>query len=69
METTVQPMLKVFDIAAIASLRQRHAHPLIVDNTFATPALQRPLLLGATCAVHSTPSTSTGTPTWWAAPS
>jgi cystathionine beta-lyase/cystathionine gamma-synthase len=54
METPSNPMLKLFDIAAIAELAHAHGIPLAVDNTFATPILQRPLELGATAVVHST---------------
>ncbi len=53
METPSNPMLKVFDIAAIAEVARKAKIPLAVDNTFATPMLQRPLDLGATMAVHS----------------
>jgi cystathionine beta-lyase/cystathionine gamma-synthase len=54
METPSNPMLKVFDIAAIAEVARKAGVPLVVDNTFATPVLQRPLDLGATAAAHST---------------
>ena len=54
LETPTNPMLKVFDIAAIASIAKEAKIPLIVDNTFATPVLQNPLALGATAVVHST---------------
>ncbi len=54
METPSNPMLKVFDIAALADVAARAKIPLVVDNTFATPILQRPLDLGATASVHST---------------
>ena len=54
METPSNPMLKVFDIAAIAEIARARGLPLAVDNTFATPVLQRPLDLGATLVVHST---------------
>jgi cystathionine gamma-lyase len=54
METPSNPMLKVFDIAAIAEVARGRGLPLAVDNTFATPVLQRPLDLGATLVVHST---------------
>ncbi len=54
METPSNPMLKLFDIAAVAEIAQAHGVPLAVDNTFATPILQRPLELGATAVVHST---------------
>jgi cystathionine beta-lyase/cystathionine gamma-synthase len=54
METPSNPMLKVFDVAAIADVAQKRGVPVAVDNTFATPMLQQPLALGATLAVHST---------------
>lgn len=54
METPSNPMLKVLDIGAIASIARTRGVPLAVDNTFATPVLQRPLALGATLVVHST---------------
>ena len=54
METPSNPMLKVFDIAAVAEVAKKQGIPLAVDNTFATPVLQRPLDLGATMVVHST---------------
>ncbi len=53
METPSNPMLKIFDIKAIAEIARAAIIPLVVDNTFATPMLQRPLELGATVAVHS----------------
>jgi len=54
LETPSNPMLKIFDIAAIAEVARKAGAWLAVDNTFATPMLQRPLDLGATMAVHST---------------
>jgi cystathionine gamma-lyase len=54
LETPSNPMLKIFDIAAIAEIAQKAGAQLCVDNTFATPMLQRPLELGATMVVHST---------------
>lgn len=54
LETPSNPMLKIFDIAAIAAIATKARIPLAVDNTFATPMLQRPLDLGATVVVHST---------------
>jgi cystathionine beta-lyase/cystathionine gamma-synthase len=54
METPSNPMLKVFDIAGVAEIARGIGAPLVVDNTFATPVLQRPLDLGATIVVHST---------------
>ncbi len=53
-ETPSNPMLKILDIAAIAEVARSRGVPLAVDNTFATPVLQRPLHLGATLVVHST---------------
>jgi len=54
LETPTNPMLKIFDIAAIAAIGKEHGIPVVVDNTFATPVLQRPLALGATAVMHST---------------
>ena len=54
LETPSNPMLKIFDIAAIADIATKAGAQLCVDNTFATPMLQRPLDLGATMVVHST---------------
>jgi cystathionine gamma-lyase len=54
METPSNPMLKIFDIAAVAAIARARGIPLAVDNTFATPMLQRPLQLGASIVVHST---------------
>jgi cystathionine gamma-synthase/cystathionine gamma-lyase len=54
LETPTNPLLKIFDIAAIADIGRAAGVPVIVDNTFATPILQRPLDLGATAVVHST---------------
>jgi len=54
METPTNPLLKIFDIRAAAKIAEEARAPLVVDNTFATPALQRPLELGATAVVHST---------------
>jgi cystathionine gamma-synthase/cystathionine gamma-lyase len=53
-ETPTNPMLKIFDIAKIAAAARAAGAILVVDNTFATPVLQRPLALGATVALHST---------------
>jgi cystathionine gamma-lyase len=53
-ETPTNPMLKVFDIEAIATLAKKRGARLVVDNTFATPVLQTPLDLGATAVLHST---------------
>jgi len=53
LETPTNPLLRVVDIAAIAEVARARDIPLAVDNTFATPALQQPLRLGARYAVHS----------------
>jgi len=52
-ETPANPTLKVIDIAGVAEMAHSHGIPLIVDNTFPTPYLQRPLELGADIVVHS----------------
>lgn len=54
LETPSNPMLKIIDIAALADVAKKANATLVVDNTFATPMLQRPLDLGAAVAVHST---------------
>ncbi len=53
-ETPTNPLLTVFDIAALAAFAHERGARVVVDNTFATPALQRPLALGADVVVHST---------------
>lgn len=52
-ETPVNPHLQVFDLAAIANIAKRHQLVSIVDNTFMTPLLQRPLDFGIDLVVHS----------------
>ena len=52
-ETPTNPMLKVVDIAAVAEVARAQGALLVVDNTFASPMLQRPLALGADIVVHS----------------
>jgi cystathionine gamma-synthase/cystathionine gamma-lyase len=52
-ETPTNPLLRVFDIHALSDLAQAHDAITVVDNTFATPILQRPLDLGADLVVHS----------------
>ena len=52
-ETPTNPTLKVSDIAAIAKIAKASGCLLCVDNTFASPALQQPLLLGADLVIHS----------------
>lgn len=53
LETPTNPTLKISDIAAIAKIAKANACLLCVDNTFATPALQQPLSLGADIVIHS----------------
>ena len=53
-ETPTNPLLNVADIAALAAVARDAGARLVVDNTFASPALQRPLELGADVVVHST---------------
>ena len=53
-ETPTNPLLQVLDIAAIAGVAHKHGAKLAVDNTFASPYLQRPLEHGADLVVHST---------------
>ncbi|MCX5563326.1 PLP-dependent aspartate aminotransferase family protein [Streptomyces sp. NBC_00038] len=53
-ETPSNPLLKVTDIAAVAALTHDAGALLVVDSTFASPYLQRPLALGADVVVHST---------------
>ena len=52
-ETPTNPTLKISDIAAIAKIAKAFGCLLCVDNTFASPALQKPLLLGADIVLHS----------------
>jgi cysteine-S-conjugate beta-lyase len=52
-ETPTNPTLKITDIQAVGVLAKAHNILLCVDNTFATPILQQPLLLGADLVVHS----------------
>jgi cystathionine gamma-synthase len=53
-ETPSNPLLRIADIAAVAQFAHARGAVLVVDNTFATPYLQRPLTLGADVVVHST---------------
>lgn len=53
LETPTNPTLKVSDIAAIAKIAKANDALFCVDNTFASPVLQNPLLLGADIVVHS----------------
>jgi len=53
LETPSNPLTEVADIAAIAAVAKRAGATFVVDNCFCTPALQRPLELGADLVVHS----------------
>ena len=52
-ETPTNPLLKIVDIAAISAIAKRHGLLVAVDNTFASPILQRPLERGADIVMHS----------------
>jgi O-acetylhomoserine (thiol)-lyase len=52
-ETIGNPKMNVLDIAAVAAIAHEHNIPLVVDNTFATPALCRPIEHGADIVLHS----------------
>jgi methionine-gamma-lyase len=52
-ETPSNPVLEIVDIAALARMANARGLPTIIDNTFASPALQRPIPLGVTVSVHS----------------
>jgi cystathionine gamma-synthase len=54
LETPSNPWLRIVDIAAVSALARDRDAVAVVDNTFATPALQQPLALGADIVVHST---------------
>ena len=53
-ETPTNPLLSIADIAAIAEIGRHSSAKVLVDNTFASPALQQPLTLGADVVLHST---------------
>ncbi len=54
LETPSNPLMKITDITALAELAHAVGAVVVVDNTFATPYLQQPLVLGADVVVHST---------------
>jgi methionine-gamma-lyase len=54
LETPANPTMTLVDIAATAEIAHAHGARVVVDNTFATPVLQRPLGYGADVVVHST---------------
>ena len=53
-ETPSNPLLKIIDIQKVSKIAHKHGLLVVVDNTFATPFLQQPLLLGVDIIVHST---------------
>jgi cystathionine gamma-synthase len=53
-ETPSNPLLRITDVAAVAARARAVGAPVVVDNTFLSPALQQPLHLGADMVVHST---------------
>ena len=53
LETPTNPTLRCVDLAALAKIGHRHKACVVVDNTFATPVLQKPLALGADMVMHS----------------
>ena len=53
-ETPSNPIMRITDLAAAAELAHQHGARLVVDNTFASPCLQRPIEFGADLVVHST---------------
>lgn len=52
-ETPVNPTMEIYDLQMISKVANEHQIPTVVDNTFATPYIQRPLELGCTVSVHS----------------
>ncbi|MFK2904159.1 PLP-dependent transferase [Dyella ginsengisoli] len=52
-ETPTNPMLKLVDLAKVAAFAKKHGLILVVDNTFCSPMLQRPLEFGADLVLHS----------------
>src|SRR4029078_12411787 len=53
-ETPTNPVLRLTDLAAVAAVARRHEIVMVVDNTFASPSVQRPIELGADLVIHST---------------
>jgi hypothetical protein len=53
-ETPTNPVMRITDLRAAADLAHRHDVRLVVDNTFASPAIQRPIDFGADLVTHST---------------
>ena len=68
-ETPTNPMLRITDLAAASEIAHRHGVRVVVDNTFASPYVQQPLLLGADIVTTARRSSSTATATASAASS
>ena len=62
-ETPTNPMLSITDIQCVSAIAHRKNVKVIVDNTFASPYIQRPLTMGADIVVHSTTKFLNGTAT------
>ena len=60
LESPTNPLLKIIDLTALSARAQAAGVPVVVDNTFASPVLQRPLELGATLSLTSTTKYSNG---------
>ncbi|MBI1808543.1 MAG: cystathionine gamma-synthase [Gemmatimonadetes bacterium] len=54
LETPTNPLMRLTDLKAASAIARKHGLLMIVDNTFASPVLQRPLALGADIVFHST---------------
>src|SRR5688500_893222 len=53
-ETPTNPVLRLTDLAGVAAIAKKHGATFVVDNTFASPVLQRPIEFGADLVMHST---------------
>ena len=53
-ETPTNPVMRLTDLSAVSQIARRYRAKLVVDNTFASPAIQRPIEFGADLVVHST---------------
>ena len=53
-ETPTNPVMRLTDLSAVSELARKHNIKVVVDNTFASPCLQRPIEFGADLVVHST---------------
>ena len=54
LETPTNPVLRLTDLAGASAIARRHGLVMVVDNTFASPSVQRPIEFGADIVVHST---------------